>query len=381
MTNESILISEVIPASPQRIFSAWMDSAQHSAFTGDEATVVPEVGGELRAAGGYIQGRTLELNEGSRIVQSWRTTEFPPESPDSRVEITLEPTLGGTLVTLLHTDIPVGQGDRYRQGWNEYYLSRMKAYFSDGDQPSSDLAGMRGQIPAARDTQDADDDTDEVELELGADGDEGDTALDASIVESDVITSVGERPAEERPARSAPGRAKSATKLKAAPRPAVKPRKLAAGSARAPVARSSSSRPSSSRPSGRASAAAVKSAKALLTKARSAVSAGAARAKKPAGKKLPRAAARRPGKASGKAGRTASKRAGQVKKTASARRAPRPGKAQLIARGRAKAKAKATAKSRPGSVKAKARSKPARGKVKGRTAKRPKAPPSPRARR
>jgi uncharacterized protein YndB with AHSA1/START domain len=133
VTNESILISEVIPATPQRIFSAWMDSAEHSAFTGDEATVVPEIGGELRVAGGYIQGRTLELNEGSRIVHSWRTTEFPPDSPDSRVEITLEPTLGGTLVTLLHTDIPVGQGDRYRQGWNEYYLSRLKSYFSDGE--------------------------------------------------------------------------------------------------------------------------------------------------------------------------------------------------------------------------------------------------------
>ena len=150
MTNESILISEVIPATPQRIFSAWMDSAEHSAFTGDEATVVPRVGGEHRAAGGYIQGRTLELNEGTRIVQSWRTTEFPPESPDSRVEITLEPTLGGTLVTLLHTDIPVGQGDRYRQSWNDYYLSRLKTYFSDADDdddgtsPASSVASALG---------------------------------------------------------------------------------------------------------------------------------------------------------------------------------------------------------------------------------------------
>src|SRR4249920_2350218 len=99
VTNESILISEVIPATPERIFSAWMDSAEHSAFTGEEATVVPKVGGEHQSAGGYIKGRTLELHEGTRIVQSWRTTEFPPESPDSRVEITLEPTLGGTLVT------------------------------------------------------------------------------------------------------------------------------------------------------------------------------------------------------------------------------------------------------------------------------------------
>ena len=55
MTNESILISEVIPATPQRIFSAWMDSAEHSAFTGDEAVVVPEVGGEHQSAGGYIE--------------------------------------------------------------------------------------------------------------------------------------------------------------------------------------------------------------------------------------------------------------------------------------------------------------------------------------
>jgi uncharacterized protein YndB with AHSA1/START domain len=138
VANESILISEVIPASPQRIFSAWLDSAEHSAITGDEAMVIPAVGGEHRAASGYIQGRTLELHEGSRIVQSWRTTEFPPDSPDSRLEITLEPTLGGTLVTLLHTDIPSGQSDQYKQGWNEYYLSRMKVYFANQEEIADD---------------------------------------------------------------------------------------------------------------------------------------------------------------------------------------------------------------------------------------------------
>jgi uncharacterized protein YndB with AHSA1/START domain len=132
VASESILVSEVIPASPQRIFSAWMDSAEHSAFTGEEATVTPELGGRHQAMSGYVQGRTLELQEGSRIVQSWRTTEFPDGSPDSRVEITLEPTLGGTLVTLLHTDIPAGQSDRYKAGWSELYLSRLKVYFAGG---------------------------------------------------------------------------------------------------------------------------------------------------------------------------------------------------------------------------------------------------------
>jgi uncharacterized protein YndB with AHSA1/START domain len=114
-----------------RIFNAWLDSIEHSAFTGSQASIEPGLGGAHRAFDGYIQGRILELQDGSRIVQSWRTSEFPADSPDSRLEITLEPTLGGTLVTLLHTDIPTGQSDRYRSGWNEFYLSRMKAYFSE----------------------------------------------------------------------------------------------------------------------------------------------------------------------------------------------------------------------------------------------------------
>jgi uncharacterized protein YndB with AHSA1/START domain len=153
VANESILISEVIPASPRRIFSAWLDSAQHSALTGSQASVVPAVGGEHTAWDGYVQGKTLELHDGARIVQSWRTTEFPADSPDSRVEITLEPTVGGTLVTLHHTDIPAGQSDKYREGWNEYYLSRMKTYFAetgtgadddddDDDEPTVPLARM-----------------------------------------------------------------------------------------------------------------------------------------------------------------------------------------------------------------------------------------------
>ena len=142
VANETILISEVIPATPERIFGAWLDSAEHSAFTGSQASVIPAVGGVHTAWDGYVQGRTLELHDGARIVQSWRTTEFPPDSPDSRIEVTLEPTLGGTLFTLLHTDIPSGQSDRYRERWNEYYLSRMKTYFAqvaEGADEADDL--------------------------------------------------------------------------------------------------------------------------------------------------------------------------------------------------------------------------------------------------
>ena len=64
-----------------------------------------------------------------RIVQSWRTTEFPPESPDSHLEIVLEELEEGTRFTLYHTELPDGQGEQYREGWEEHYFAGMREYF------------------------------------------------------------------------------------------------------------------------------------------------------------------------------------------------------------------------------------------------------------
>lgn len=126
---QSFRISAVIPATPQRIYNAWLDSKEHSAFTGGNAVVDPRVGGEFSAWDRQIWGKTIELEPYRRIVQTWRTSEFPPDSPDSRLEVLLAEANGGTRVTLVHTNIPDGQGEEYRQGWKEYYFKPMKLYF------------------------------------------------------------------------------------------------------------------------------------------------------------------------------------------------------------------------------------------------------------
>jgi activator of HSP90 ATPase len=118
--------------SAERLFSAWLDSEQHAAFTGSLAEIDPRAGGVFTAWEGYIQGVTLELQPNSRIIQSWRTTEFPEDSPDSRLEVLLEGENGGARLTLIHTGIPDGQGDSYRQGWEDYYFTPMQAYFGAG---------------------------------------------------------------------------------------------------------------------------------------------------------------------------------------------------------------------------------------------------------
>jgi uncharacterized protein YndB with AHSA1/START domain len=139
LAHESFSISEVIPAPPEEIYSAWLDTSAHSAFTGEEATVEPFVGGRHTAFGGYAEGTNLELHPGRRIVQTWRSKDFPDESPDSRVEVTLEETVGGTVVTIFHSELPSGQSERYREGWLRNYLDALKQYFASGAESDGGL--------------------------------------------------------------------------------------------------------------------------------------------------------------------------------------------------------------------------------------------------
>ncbi|MHB8417196.1 MAG: SRPBCC domain-containing protein [Myxococcales bacterium] len=127
---EAFTLTAMIPATPLRVYEAWLDEREHGAFTGSKAQAEPGIGGAFTAWDGYIRGRTLELSEGQRILQSWRTSEFPPGSEDSLLEILLEEGSGGTRLTLRHSGIPEGQGESYEQGWIDHYFDPLKRYFA-----------------------------------------------------------------------------------------------------------------------------------------------------------------------------------------------------------------------------------------------------------
>jgi uncharacterized protein YndB with AHSA1/START domain len=129
MKNE-FTISTILPATPEQVFRAWLSTEGHSAMTGSPARVEPRVGGAFTAWDGYIKGKTTALRPYTRIVQSWRTTEFPDDCDDSQIEIALDPVKGGTRLTLTHTQIPEGQADSYESGWGESYFQPMKEWFS-----------------------------------------------------------------------------------------------------------------------------------------------------------------------------------------------------------------------------------------------------------
>jgi len=126
-----------LPAPPQAVYDAWLDSTAHSAMTGSTAKIGNTVGDRYTAWDGYIAGKTVELAPGRRIVQSWRTTEFDSKDPDSTVVVDLEPTKKGTRLTLTHRGVPDGQTSYENGGWRDFYFAPMRAYFESEKKKSS----------------------------------------------------------------------------------------------------------------------------------------------------------------------------------------------------------------------------------------------------
>jgi activator of HSP90 ATPase len=128
---EKVKLSVTLPASPDVIYKAWLSSKEHTAFTGEETKSSSKKGGTYTAGGGYMWGKNLELEPGKKIVQSWRSTDFPKDAENSQIEILLEKSGKGTKLTLIHSSIPKGQTDIYKQGWKDFYFTPMKKYFKN----------------------------------------------------------------------------------------------------------------------------------------------------------------------------------------------------------------------------------------------------------
>jgi len=125
----SFEITTIIPAEPEEVYAAWLDSEEHSAMTGSETEISDEAVAPFSAGDGYIQGVNLELEPSKRILQRWRTTDFSPEDEDSMLEILFDVVEEGTRMTIKHWNLPA-DGMQYKEGWKTWYITPMQAYFS-----------------------------------------------------------------------------------------------------------------------------------------------------------------------------------------------------------------------------------------------------------
>jgi len=222
MKKEAIRVVSTIPVAPTTLYFAWLSSEQHAAMTGGAAKIEPNVGSKYTAWNGYISGKLVTLDLGRRIIMSWRTTDFPRDATDSRVEIHLEALGGNTRVTILHTEIPEGQGEKYREGWNDKYFTPMRTYFSKY------LPDPRKPPPPRRPPPppEEDDEEEETTPAKGAKGikGKGPSVAKAPPSKKAVAAAKAAPPPSKKPAaKSAPPPPSKKPAAKPAPKPAAKP--------------------------------------------------------------------------------------------------------------------------------------------------------------
>ena len=70
----------------------------------------------------------MTLEPYNKIIQSWRSSNFEDNEPDSQIEVTLTEGDGETELILKHTNVP-SSGEHYIKGWDEHYFEPMKRYF------------------------------------------------------------------------------------------------------------------------------------------------------------------------------------------------------------------------------------------------------------
>ncbi len=232
---EAFTLTTWLAASPADVYNAWLTGARHSAMTGGAAVCAPEIGFSFTAWDGYINGLNLELEPGHRIVQAWRTTEFPDGSEDSRLEILLEAEGEGTRLILYHTNVPDGQGEMYRAGWEEHYFQPMARYF----QPASGAPNSAPTLEPLRPFEEPPPEHKQPEP----------AAAPASSIQKTAAPEPTRKPATKKPAKAVAAKKPAAKKpakkpaKKAAKKPVKKPAKKAVKKAAKKVAKKAAKKP------------------------------------------------------------------------------------------------------------------------------------------
>jgi uncharacterized protein YndB with AHSA1/START domain len=118
-----------IEARPETVYSFFTDPAKYVRWKGVEATLEAKPGGVYRVRiddQHVASGRFVEADPPRRIVFTWGwegDTMVPPGS--STVEVTLAPEGSGTMLTLVHRDLPNEQAVAiHAEGW-DLYLTRL----------------------------------------------------------------------------------------------------------------------------------------------------------------------------------------------------------------------------------------------------------------
>jgi uncharacterized protein YndB with AHSA1/START domain len=129
-----------IDARPETVFAFFTDPARMVRWMGTEATLDPRPGGVCRVgmtrdfAEAVVRGEFVEVVPYSRVVFTWgwEVDLFAVPPASTRVEVSLVPDGGATVVRIAHSELPEVGVAFHEAGW-KHYAERLKVVAEGGD--------------------------------------------------------------------------------------------------------------------------------------------------------------------------------------------------------------------------------------------------------
>lgn len=117
----------IVKAAPKAVYEILTGSQKFSEMSGGAVAVISaEVGGEVSLFGGAIQARNIELVPGQRVVQTWRSADWP-DGVHSLVRFELNADSGNTKLVFDQAGHPAEAESHLIEGWDKMYWTPMNA--------------------------------------------------------------------------------------------------------------------------------------------------------------------------------------------------------------------------------------------------------------
>jgi activator of HSP90 ATPase len=117
-----------IRADPKEVYDALVNSKRHSKFTGASAKIGSKPGSAFTCYGNYISGVTLDLVPGRRVVQAWRSRNWPPGHFSIVTFALSRKGKGQTELRFTQIGVPAGDYPEKNKGWRTHYWEPMKKF-------------------------------------------------------------------------------------------------------------------------------------------------------------------------------------------------------------------------------------------------------------
>lgn len=114
-----------INAPIEKVWRALVHPDEIEKWGGGPTVMDDKEGTKFRLWGGDIHGTNKEVVEEEKLVQEWYGGKW---KEPSMATFALIPENDGTLLELLHENVPDKEAKDIEQGWKDYYLGPLKDY-------------------------------------------------------------------------------------------------------------------------------------------------------------------------------------------------------------------------------------------------------------